>query len=373
MQIFMFKLRRRVLVVLFNLLALAIGFGTNAIAASWYDWAEKPWLARYVISVAVDYSRLEKYAPISNEKLRKKGRTSLWSFEEFFDATHSFRGLQHPADWIYEDVYNYYDDFGFQVIDFDQSGKVLTANRTPKPLQAKQTTGSDIRLVAMMVEGDATAGNPLYRLGEWYSYLPGKRGDDLVPALCSYDDDGRYGVNSSDRYFHPEMKFSIKEVINDRGTFGCREWAYQMKRPASVAGLGGQVPDANGKCQGGYAPGQYKGRLVCPGLDESSHYKPNDKGFVQPYIDVTTYHDKQGKKTHIGRFIGWMGFNEAPRPIIGKHGDYWLCLHECPDGEKPGLIENIAEWTGKRGWPSPKPTPYFPDSVLKPTKADLEE
>jgi hypothetical protein len=30
------------------------------------------------------------------------------------------------------------------------------------------------------------------------------------------------------------------------------------------------------------------------GLDESSQHKPNAKGFVQPYIDVTTYHDKAG-------------------------------------------------------------------------------
>ena len=80
---------------------------------------------------------------------------------------------------------------------------------------------------------------------------------------------------------------------------------------------------------------------------------------MQPYIDVTTHHDKTGKKTHIGRFIGWMGFDDAPRPVIGKHGDYWLCLHECPDGEKPGVIADIAEWTGKRGWPMP--TPYFPN------------
>ena len=101
-----------------------------------------------------------------------------------------------------------------------------------------------------MAEGDATPGNPFYRLGEWYVHLPGSRGDDMTPALCNYDDDGRYSVNSSDRYFHPNMKFNVKDIINDRGTFGCREWAYQMKRPISVAGLGGQVPDAKGQCQG---------------------------------------------------------------------------------------------------------------------------
>lgn len=355
------------------LLLPAILSGACVHAASWYDWVEKPWPARYVISVALDYSRIEEYALRTNEERRKKGRTTQWSFEEFFDATHTFKGLPHPIGWVYEDIYKDYVDFGYQVIDFDKSGLVLTPNRTPKPLHIKQTPNSDVRLDAMMVEGDATPGNPFYLLGEWYVHLPGARGDDITPAFCGGDDDGRYSVESSDRYFHPNMKFSVKDIINDRGTFGCREWAYQMKRPISVAGLGGQVPDSKGQCRDGFEPDLYKGKLVCPGLDEGSVYKPNAKGFVQPYIDVTTYHDKAGKKTHIGRFIGWMGFDDAPRPVIGKHGDCWLCLHECPDGEKPGVIADIADWTGRRGWPVPRPTPYFPDSKLKPTNVDAIE
>jgi hypothetical protein len=341
--------------------------------ATWYDWTEKPWPARYVISVALDYPRLEKFAILKNNELRKKASTEQWHLEEFFDATYPFGGTPYAKSEIFSDGYERYERLAFQVIEFDKGGKVLTPNRTPKPLQIKLTVNSDIRLDAVMVEGDASKGNPSYWLGEWYSYLPGARGEAFTPALCDFDDDGRYSVNSSDRYFHPEMKFSTKRIINDRGTFGCREWAYQMKRPISVAGLGGQVPDAKGQCQGGFEPGLYKGKLVCPGLDEASVYKPNAKGFVQPYIDVTTYHDKEGKKTHIGRFIGWMGFDDAPRPVIGKHGDYWLCLHECPDGEKPGVIADIADWTGKRGWPMPKPTPYFPDRSLKPTKMDSME
>lgn len=355
------------------LLFLSLWFSAQ-VQAKWYDWANKPWPARYVVSVALDYTRLEEYAPKTNEERRKKGDTTLWRFHEYFDATHPFRGLPYSEGRLYEDMtVNNYDDFGFQVIAFDKDGKVLTPHRTPKPLQAKQSPNSDVRLDAMMVEGDATPGNPIYKLGEWYTYLPGARGDDLTPALCAGDDDGRYSVESSDRYFHPNMKFDVQEIIKRRGLFGCREWAYQMKRPISVAGLGGQVPDAHGQCQGGFEPGLYKGQMVCPGLDESSRYKPNAKGFVQPYIDVTTYHDKEGKKTHIGRFTGWMGFNDAPRPVIGKHGAYWLCLHECPDGEKPGVIADITEWTQKRGWPMPRPTPYFPDSKLKASKAQMGE
>jgi hypothetical protein len=360
-------------VLLISAVLLSIFTSAHVNAASWYDWVDKPWPARYVMSVALDYSRIEKYAPKTNEERRRKGDSTLWRFPEFFDATHSFMGIPHPAGFVYEDIYKDYDDFGYQVIDFSKAGMVLTPNRTPKPLQIKQTLNSDLRLYSMMVEGDATRGNPFYLLGEWYVHLPGPQRDETKPAFCGGDDDGRYSVESSDRYFHPEMKFNVKDIINDRGTFGCREWAYQMKRPVSVAGLGGQVPDANGQCQGGYEPGMYKGKLVCPGLDESSQYKPNEKGFVQPYIDVTTYHDKQGKKTHIGRFIGWMGFDDAPRPVIGKHGDYWLCLHECPDGDKPGVIADIVAWTSKRGWPLPKPTPYFPDSKFKPAKADAME
>lgn len=344
----------------------------NAIADSWYDWVDKPWTARYVIFVSGDYSRVERFAVKENNLQRAMNSTEQWELQEFFDAIHPFRGKSNAQQKVF-DFYYQYDDIGIQVIAFDMNGKVLTQHRTPKPLQAKLSINPDNRLEAQMVEGDATPGNPIYRLGAWFSYLPGARGDEITPALCSYDDDGRYSVNSSDRYFHPGKKFNVSDILERRGTFGCREWAYQMKRPASVAGMGGQVPDATGQCQGGYAPGMYRGKWVCPGLVEGSAYKPNAKGFVQPYIDVTTYHDKAGKKTHIGSFMGWMGFDDAPRPVIGKHGDYWLCLHECPDGEKPGVIADITDWTGKRGWPLPRPTAYFPDSTLKPTKADALE
>ena len=148
---------------------------------------------------------------------------------------------------------------------------------------------------------------------------------------------------------------------------GCREWTWQLYRPASLAGEGGQPPRADGLCNGNVPPEVLpNGSKVCAGLAEHS---PAD---WQPYINITTYiqPDKAALKkdpkaqpqTFIGDVLGWARFDDPPRPVIGKHGDYWLCLHECPDGEAPGIIPDIQAWTAKRGWPMPKPLPFFADS-----------
>jgi len=82
----------------------------------------------------------------------------------------------------------------------------------------------------------------------------------------------------------------------------------------------------------------------------------------QPYIDVTTY-NRRGN--YIGEFVGWARFGDAPRPVIGMHGKHWLCLHECPAGEMPGVIDDLRAWTRKHNFPMPvrpKSQPEYPDS-----------
>jgi hypothetical protein len=86
------------------------------------------------------------------------------------------------------------------------------------------------------------------------------------------------------------------------------------------------------------------------------------KYWNQPYIDVTTY-TKRGN--FIGEFLGWSRFEDQPKPVIGMHGKHWLCLHECPAGETPGLIADIRAWTRKHNFPMPvrpKRQPEYPDS-----------
>lgn len=121
------------------------------------------------------------------------------------------------------------------------------------------------------------------------------------PAVCS---------PSNDRY-----RYQNDWSINDpAGNFGCREWTSQL-----------------------YARDQ-------------------------PYIDVTSY---SPRGTFIGELVGWSRFEDPPKPVIGRHGTTWLCLHECPAGEKPGVIPDIKAWTAKHGYPMPerpRKQPLYPNA-----------
>ena len=104
------------------------------------------------------------------------------------------------------------------------------------------------------------------------------------------------------------------QARDPRGNVGCREWTAQL-----------------------YDPGQ-------------------------PYIDVTTY-SKRGN--FIGELVGWSRFEDPPKPVIGMQGKQWLCLHECPAGERPGVIADLRAWTRKHGYPMPERPPrqpLYPDS-----------
>lgn len=90
----------------------------------------------------------------------------------------------------------------------------------------------------------------------------------------------------------------------------------------------------------------------------------------RPYIDVTTY-TKRGN--FIGEFVGWSRFKDAPKPIIGMNGKTWLCLHECPAGEQPGIINDIQAWGRKHNYPLPIPPLYQPEYPNKNYKDDIQE
>jgi len=115
----------------------------------------------------------------------------------------------------------------------------------------------------------------------------------------------------------------------------------------------------------------------------SSHWKKTDSsGNVgcrewtaqlyrkEPYIDVTTY-SKKGN--FIGEVVGWARFEDGPTPIIGMQGKQWLCLHECPAGEQPGVIADIRAWTRKHGFPMPVPPPKQPLYPNQDFEDDLNE
>ncbi|MCE1239527.1 MAG: hypothetical protein LWW83_06380 [Azonexaceae bacterium] len=145
-----------------------------------------------------------------------------------------------------------------------------------------------------------------FRIGKWYT---GRSDTEIeyVPAICTLADlDERY-----------KKGFSAKSYSVD-GNFGCREWGYYLQNP--------QIP----------------------------------------YIDVTSY--GSDKSTYIRPVIGWGRFDTPPKPVIGKHGSAWVCLHECPNSEAPGIIPDIKLWAARNGWPVPKPPkkqPMFPDRQYK--------
>jgi hypothetical protein len=121
------------------------------------------------------------------------------------------------------------------------------------------------------------------------------------PAVCA---------SSDDRYRY-QNDWSIDDPA---GNFGCREWTAQL-----------------------YARDQ-------------------------PYIDVTSY---SPRGTFIGELVGWSRFEDPPKPVIGRHGKTWLCLHECPAGEKPGVIPDIKAWTARHGYPMPerpRKQPLYPNA-----------
>ncbi|MBX9901413.1 MAG: hypothetical protein K2Y28_11585, partial [Burkholderiaceae bacterium] len=67
---------------------------------------------------------------------------------------------------------------------------------------------------------------------------------------------------------------------------------------------------------------------------------------------------------YIRKFLGWARFGDK-KPVIGKHIKTWVCLLDCPNGDKPGIIPDIKKWAKKNGWTIPKPPekqPQFPDA-----------
>lgn len=323
-------IRFAMLAVVLGLLSVPVAHATPE-DASWYrQWLDSPWPVRYVIVAASNYENRIMTARDSNADSHG---SEYRAYEDLFDPVFPLKdepfakqklGLyEYDAGWDFS-----YDMFGFQVIEFAPDGKVLTPNRSPLPLMARQNyVNYGQQRAAMLVAGEGKPGDYWYMLGLWFDGFPSGEGGDFSPVFChpEWDDDGSFNPDAYGRYTYI---YGRKQVETNIGLFGCREWTYQLYRRPAAMGLQEHPPGP-------------------------------------PYINVTTYGGKRGEKTRIGNFLGWAWFDDPRRPVIGKHGKYWLCLHECPDGEKPGLIPDIKAWTAKRGWPLPKPTPTFPDSKFK--------
>ena len=148
-------------------------------------------------------------------------------------------------------------------------------------------------------------------IGHWLISSPAGSKEKITPALC-LEQEMPTEDNRASKNYRYGTKFDWQFRASEH--FGCREWAHQL-------------------------------------YDEK-----------RPYIDVTAYSlpDTDGV---IGKFIGWARTGDK-KPVIGKQSSVWLCLHDCPDNEKPGVIPDIKVWAAKRGWSVPLPptkAPTFPD------------
>jgi len=144
-------------------------------------------------------------------------------------------------------------------------------------------------------------------LGHWLTDF-GSEPPQITPALCD-EREMPTPANKKDSAYRYSAKIDPEQYT--RGTFGCREWAYQL----------------------------YDNK--------------------RSYIDVTSYL----RTPWIYSFLGWAR-TEDKKPVIGLRRETWICLFDCPNGEQPGPIPDIAVWAAKNGWEPPqrpKKVPLFPD------------
>ena len=214
------------------------------------------------------------------------------------------KGDQFVRDRRYEALFD--PDFTFPFTKLDTWGTQLTLfdrdGRVVSPHHSKFTLiGKRTDLDYVELIEKDNWAEPPYHLAYWFMGLSGADAD-FAPAVCDIDDFQRYRKGWKVERYSPS------------GNFGCREWTDQLH------------------------------------------------DYERPYIDVTSY-EKEG--TFIKEFTGWSRFTDPPKPVIGRNDKTWLCLFDCPGGDAPGVIADIAAWAKKHGYPVPRPPekqPTFPDA-----------
>lgn len=267
-------------------------------------WIERPWGWRYLIYISPDW---KTHKDAIGAVDAKKGPAVLdRNWESLFDTTRHFPS-KDPSARPGEGV-------SVVVVEFDKDGNVLTPNKFSGPLRGRIDQTLRIVLAAGQPGQD-----PQFRFGKWFLGL-GDVSTHWAPGVCGVKETPSPFSKTDTGYLYGPAY----EIDRYSPTVGCREWAYQLYSPA------------------------------------------------RPYIDVTSYVPKKfdepdGNGAYIHAVVGWARFDDN-KPIIGQHDKQWYCLHECPGGDKPGVIPDIQAWAKKNGWPVPKPptrVPVFPDPPAK--------
>jgi hypothetical protein len=187
------------------------------------------------------------------------------------------------------------------------------------------------------------------------------RGEAITIVLLAFDGTGRIvnhkgalGSMSAKRNLLDTLVL-IKDALPDARPYDLADWSQ---------GIPGDVTFSPAVCnsydirryQAGWDVEHFAGNFGC--REWTAQLYARD----QPYIDVTSY---SPRGTFIGELVGWSRFEDPPKPVIGRHGKTWLCLHECPAGEKPGVIPDIKAWTARHGYPMPerpRKQPLYPNA-----------
>ncbi|RYG36056.1 MAG: hypothetical protein EON93_05650, partial [Burkholderiales bacterium] len=239
-----------------------------------YGFIAAPWQARYTIHISKYYAIRVEGAKQWNAKMDKEDRAGFRKWEHLFASTSPLKEIpETPAIWT--------QHIGFQVIEYDRGGRVITPNLSAKPLTGRLLVDTERRRAIRLVAGDGEPGDYWYDMGFWFEGFLSGGAEAFTPALCDVSsDDSRYRPRAHMLRAAPKKKvFSAEELGGGDGTVGCREWTYQLKRPASLLGKSGFAPDAQGQCESGAPPEELGGgKRICAGLVE---YTERD---WQPYI-----------------------------------------------------------------------------------------
>jgi hypothetical protein len=194
------------------------------------------------------------------------------------------------------------DRLAVLIAEFDAQGRVTGARG--EPVTEPATIDRDGVVSVIAARGKT---KQAFALGSWltdFAFKPAQ----ITPTLCDQKETPTT-INRKDSAYKYSAKTDPEQYT--RGTFGCREWGYQ--------------------------------------LHDSK----------RPYIDVTSYL----RTPWVHSFIGWSPAG-IRKPVIGLRRETWICLLDCPNGEQPGRIPDIAAWASKNGWEAPQRpnnVPMFPD------------
>jgi hypothetical protein len=192
--------------------------------------------------------------------------------------------------------------------------------------------------------------------------VPGE--EPITVVLLSFDHAGRIVNRNSTLYKMSAKRNMLDDLVLIRDDVpGARPYYFADWSQ----GIPGDVTFSPAVCisddirryEAGWNIGGYTGNFGC--REWTAQLYARD----QPYIDVTSY---SPRGTFIGELVGWSRFEDPPKPVIGRQGKTWLCLHECPAGEKPGVIPDIKAWTAKYGYPMPerpRKQPLYPNTDYK--------